>query len=258
MTSRSACLAAWILAACVAALVARAAPLAAAEWGDLQIRFIYDGEPPKPKKDAGGRPDESLLISSKDRGIANVIVWLNPQPGEEVPVHESYEKTAADSVTLLVKDQRFRPHVLLVRASQTLAIDNQDPRGTATEAELENNVPFVFLIPGKKKVPLVSKFRADEPVPAPVKCAVHAWMSAWLLVRQTPYMAVSDASGKLSIGNLPAGERTFAVWHERIGLLEEVTLHSQETKLDKGRLDWRIKPGANNLGIMLLKPEAFK
>lgn len=32
-----------------------------------------------------------------------------------------------------------------------------------------------------------------------------------------PYVAVTDADGKFRIDNLPAGDHTFRVWHERCG-----------------------------------------
>ena len=69
------------------------------EWGDLSMRFAYDGEPPRPQpikliKDAefcGGKQlvDESVLVNAGDHGLANVLVWLL-NVDAALPVHPSY------------------------------------------------------------------------------------------------------------------------------------------------------------------------
>lgn len=251
------CRVSWFAAGSLA-ILALAQP-AAAEWGDLQVRFVYDGEPPKPDKLVDGlRYDERLVVNAKNRGLANVAVWLHAQKDEKIAVHSSYEQSARDVVTLLSKDQRFQPHVLLVRTSQTLAIDNQDARGVYPRAEFYRNTAFNYAIPANTKVAVDIDFQADEPIPVPVQCSIPIGMSAWLLVRKNPYMAVSDTSGKLTIRNLPAGERTFRIWHERIGFVKQATIRGEERMLDRGRLDLQIEPGANDLGEVLLEPGAFK
>src|SRR5262245_22199734 len=77
--------------------------LAADVWGDLSLRLVYDGEPPKPvalKIDRdkafckeGELYDESLVVSTKDKGIANILVWVTRAAGEPaIPIHPDYEK----------------------------------------------------------------------------------------------------------------------------------------------------------------------
>jgi hypothetical protein len=72
----------------------------------LHLRFTYDGEPPEPQalvadKDVAvcGKTkllSESLLVDKESRGISNVVVMLLKPADGEVPVHESYEKTAKE------------------------------------------------------------------------------------------------------------------------------------------------------------------
>ena len=59
-------------------------------------------------------------------------------------------------------------------------------------------------------------------MPVKVACNIHPWMNAWLVVKDHPYMAVSDDNGKLEIKNLPAGEWSFQIWQEKAGYLREV------------------------------------
>jgi hypothetical protein len=88
--------------------------------------------------------------------------------------------------------------------------------------------------------------------PVKLECDIHAWMSAYLLVRDNPYFAVTDKDGKFSIKNLPVGEHTFIAWHPT-GYLVDVTVDGKATKWQigersKGRVKVAIKAGANSLG----------
>lgn len=58
-------------------------------------------------------------------------------------------------------------------------------------------------------------YKQAEREPFPVKCDLHAWMSAYHLVLNHPFAAVSDTEGNFKIENLPAGNYQFKVWHER-------------------------------------------
>jgi hypothetical protein len=72
-------------------------------------------------------------------------------------------------------------------------------------------------------------------LPLKVTCDIHSWMNAYWVVTDHPYAAVSDADGKFKIENLPAGEHTFRVWHERQGYLNreyKVTVKAGANKLD--------------------------
>ena len=75
-------------------------------------------------------------------------------------------------------------------------------------------------------------------------------------MRDSPYMAKSDANGRFTIKNLPTGEHTFQLWHERVGYLRNIELNSHATS-DRGRLTVTIKEGANQLGVGKLAPVLF-
>jgi len=51
-----------------------------------------------------------------------------------------------------------------------------------------------------------------------IDCDVlHTWMSAAIVVTQSPYYAVTDRDGRFVIEQLPAGEYQMETWHERLG-----------------------------------------
>jgi uncharacterized protein (DUF2141 family) len=50
-----------------------------------------------------------------------------------------------------------------------------------------------------------------------VGCDVHVWMSAFVVSADTPFVAVTDASGSFTIPNVPPGAYTVSIWHETLG-----------------------------------------
>jgi hypothetical protein len=61
------------------------------------------------------------------------------------------------------------------------------------------------------------KFARQE-VMIPVKCNIHKWMHAYIGVVEHPYFAVTAADGSFELANIPPGEYTIAVWHEKLGV----------------------------------------
>jgi hypothetical protein len=198
------------LPAALALALAVAAPARSAA-DEVRGRVRFEGPapaaPPLPvTKDRAAcgeaAPDETLLVSNG--GLANVVVRI-VAPGA---------KAAPRAVTLDQRGCRFVPHVQAAPAGSTLALLNGDPilhgvhgwSGAAT----------VFDVP----MPNPGS-RVERPLarlgPVRVGCDVHAWMSAWVLVVDTPLSAVSDAEGRFTIPGVPPGRHTAIAWHERLG-----------------------------------------
>jgi len=244
------------------------ASLPAAEWGNLTMRFVYDGMPPvaKPIAAAAGPAgagcgkgpfvEERLVVNPKDKGIANVCVWLLRTSSEPAPaIHESYAKTAKDKVTMTNKSCRFEPRILVVRTSQTLVGANGDPTGHNMKASFFNNPEFNENIPAGAQI--LKSLAKPESAPSPVNCGMHPWMGGYLIVRDDPYASVSDASGRVTLANLPAGQWTFVVWHES-GYVTKAKQGGQAQDWGRnGRVKITIQPGDNDRGEFLLPPDEF-
>ena len=56
----------------------------------------------------------------------------------------------------------------------------------------------------------------NEEIAIPVKCNVHPWMHAYIVVVKGPY-GVSDDSGSFKLDNVPPGNYTLTAWHETYG-----------------------------------------
>jgi hypothetical protein len=49
-----------------------------------------------------------------------------------------------------------------------------------------------------------------------ILCNIHHEMSAFIIVVETPYFAVTDGNGNYKISNVPPGKYELAVWHEEM------------------------------------------
>jgi hypothetical protein len=56
----------------------------------------------------------------------------------------------------------------------------------------------------------------DSPGVVHIGCNVHPTMEGWVFVHTNPYVAVTDAHGGYTIGNVPPGTYQARVWHERL------------------------------------------
>ena len=99
----------------------------------------------------------------------------------------------------------------------------------------------------------------DLPLPTRVDCSIHAWMKAWLIILDHPYVAITDEDGRFEIKNVPAGEWTFRFWHERPGYLPGASHNGKESPLSKG--SWKLTVAAAetlDLGELSVAPDQLK
>ncbi len=234
---------------------------AAGDWGTLTGRIVYGGKAPsfkpiEPTKDneVCGKheiPDEELMVG-KDGGIANAVIMLRTKGVKVAPSYDDEKK----AVLLDNKGCRFQPHVEVVMTSQELELHNSDPIGHNSKLDPLLNPGINPILPTGGE-PVMYKFSAPEALPVKVGCNIHPWMGAWLVVRNDPYAAVTDADGNFSIKDLPAGkELEFGLWQENAGYLKDATFKGGKADR-RGRFKIKIKPGENDLGDIKVAPSVF-
>jgi hypothetical protein len=223
------------------------------QWGDLVGRFVFDGEAPEREKlkvekeiECCGKfdiRDETLMVAD-DGGLANVYVYLDTKGAAVCP---ELEAAIPDKVVLDNRDCIFQPHCMAIwYAKQTFEIVNSDPvaQNVAFDPVLDLSANLVLQVKGKA----THKFGRRQTVPTPIKCNYHPWESAYILVRDNPYVAISKSDGTFRIPKLPVGTLKFKVWQERCGYLATPTWA-------KGRFEMEIKAGENDLETIKIAPE---
>jgi plastocyanin len=195
----------WKRVAASLAAVASAHALAAEVRGTVSYagpeRRLAPAEVTKDGATCGSSaPDESLAASNGR--LANVVVTLDGAP-----------PGAARRVTLDQRGCRFVPHVQVAPLGSTLEVVNADPILHSVHGWVGHATMFNAVTPGPgAPVPV----RLDRPGLIQVRCDVHAWMRAYVVVADGP-AAVTGAEGTFSLGDVPPGTYTVTAWHERLG-----------------------------------------
>ncbi len=243
-----------------------AGPAAADDWAHLRGRIIYDGPPPVPPKIQVNKDqevcgkydlvDERLLVNPDNHGLKNVIIMLSLGRDEVPPIHESYQAAEKGDVLLECLHCRFEPHVILLRTSQTLLVRNSDPKGDNIKIDVIKNLPINVTLP--VGYTHEQRFPKVEAMPAHVSCSIHTWESGWLVVKDHPYMAVTDDDGYFEIKHLPAGKRKLMFWQEESGYLREVTYQGKAQQWQRGTPEFDLQAGDNDLGEIIVLPSLFR
>lgn len=258
-----------VFVAATLGIILNAATVAAQEWADLKMTFVYDGEPPVPKPiNLGNQPfcsangnkiySERMLVNPDNGGIGNLAMWLVVEDVKVLKIHPDLVKVPDHKVRIEVKKCVFVPHVSVLRVGQSLEITNFDNTGHNVNFGCFKNQPMnLQLQPGACRD---LKFLFPESSGVPFECNIHSWMRGYVFVKDHPYIGVSDEKGTLVIERLPAGEELkFRVWHEnQHKAISEVTIDGKKEKWDRGQFKLTLKPGINDLGTIKLTPDRFK
>jgi hypothetical protein len=211
-----------------------------ADGGEITGIVKYEGRPPKPQaleisKDldvCGRHPayDQSLIVGNTG-GIANAVVTITDISKGEAPRPQA-------EVKFDQKGCEYVPHVAAFTAGSTVAIINSD--GILHNIHTESTINPVIDIaqPGFKKV---IKVRVAKPEAIKVSCDAHNWMEGWWYVTGNPYYAVTDASGRFTIKNVPPGTYPLQVWQEKLGTMSQKVT---------------VKPGASITVGFTMKPKS--
>lgn len=155
-------------------------------------------------------PNETLLIGP-GQGLRYAVMTL-----EGITKGKAVEREAVHELDNL--GCRFVPHVLASSVGQFVLFKNSDPILHTAHALFASGQPQfnIGLYPGKtSRKPLVT------PGVVKIVCEVHPWMSAYIVVSDHPYYAVTDVYGDYLINDIPPGSYRLKVWHETLGVQEK-------------------------------------
>jgi plastocyanin len=163
----------------------------------------------------------------KQKDYSGVLVWLEPAAGTAPVALKSRH------ARMVQKDKTFTPHVLAILVGTTVDFPNFDPIFHNAFSNYNGQLFDVGLYP-----PGTSRsIRFERPGIVRVFCNIHANMSAIIAVLDTPWFAVTDKSGNYRIPDVPAGEYSLHVFHERAtavtldGLIKRVSVRTDPVSM---------------------------
>jgi hypothetical protein len=145
---------------------------------------------------------------------------------------------ASEIPQLVQKNKAFHPSLLVIPVGGKVEFPNHDP--------FFHNVFSLF--EGKRfdlglyESGTTRFVQFDKPGISFIFCNIHAQMSAVVIALATPYYAISDARGDLSIPQVPPGRYELQVFHSSVAPDTLRTMNREIT----------VAPGATSLGTFTL------
>jgi plastocyanin len=152
-----------------------------------------------------------MAVVGRNGGLKYAVIYIS----------EGLPEGAANAVpsqpaTLDQKGCVYQSHVVALDIGQQLIVttsDNTAHNMHALPAAGTGNKEWNITQPSGNP-PSETTWKSQEVIP--VKCWIHPWMHAYIVVVKGPY-AVSDDKGSYSLGNLPPGDYTLTAWQETYG-----------------------------------------
>lgn len=142
------------------------------------------------------RASEKLILSGK--GVVNAVITIKGVTGGKAL------SVPAKAIEFHQKGCKFHPHVLIIPKGAVIDIVNDDPITHNIHTFPKDNAPLNKAQPTSLKRVTSPKFDAAETIK--VQCDIHrGLMSAWFVVADSPYNAISGEGGKFTISDIPDG-----------------------------------------------------
>lgn len=141
--------------------------------------------------------------AARARDNRDAVVYIDRIPGKQFAPPQ--QPVVLDQINLV-----FIPHVLPVLTGTTVSFPNND---TVRHNVFSPSPPKRFNL-GTYAQKVTKYVVFDKPGVVTLLCNVHAEMSAYVVVTETPYFAVTDAAGAFTIPNVPPGSYIVKAWHE--------------------------------------------
>lgn len=144
------------------------------------------------------------LTVRRHKDYGGVVLWLEPvdRPAPALPPRRA---------EMQQKDKLFQPHVLAISLGSTVELPNFDLI-FHNAFSIFSGQPFDVGLYAPRTSRSVT-FR--HPGIVRVFCNIHATMSAIIAVLNTPWYAVTQATGKYTIAGVPPGDYQLRMFHER-------------------------------------------
>ena len=169
------------------------------------------------------------------KDASKAVIWLTPVGA----VVQPHQQTTIPQ--LVQKNKTFHPSLLVIPAGGKVEFPNHDPFFHNVFSLFEGKRFDLGLYEGG-----TTRFvQFDKPGISFIFCNIHAEMSAVVIALATPYYAISDAHGDLSIPVVPPGRYQLQIFHSGVA---PDALRAQAREITIG-------PGRTTLGTFAL-PES--
>lgn len=149
--------------------------------------------------------DVTITVTGADgRPVSGAVVAVT-EPGIQPPA-------VRGPYVMAQKNISFAPHLLIVPVGAVVNFPNFD---------LVRHHVYSFSTPKKFELKLYGRdetksVQFDKPGVVAIGCNIHDSMSAFIYVNATPFAAITDGNGRVTLNVPPSGQATLTVWHPSI------------------------------------------
>ncbi len=163
------------------------------------------------------------------KDASNAVIWLTPVGA----IAETPRQNPSEIPRVAQRNKSFQPSLVVIPVGGKVEFPNRDP--------FFHNVFSLF--EGKRfdlglyESGTTRFVQFDKPGISFIFCNIHAEMSAVVIALATPYYAISDARGDVSITDVPPGRYELQVFHSAVApdvlheLSREITVAAGDTTL---------------------------
>jgi len=186
--------------------------IAVADGGVISGTVKFAGTAPKlepiavnKNRDVCGerKPSEALVVGAGGGVKGGVVLIEGVARG----------KKAKSDVVVDNHKCLFVSHVSATMAGERVRVKNSDAILHNTHGFLGKPTVFNLALPNKDQMIDITK-RLTKPGVVRVLCDAHPHMFGWLIVHDSPYVAVTDEHGAFRIDGVPPGTWKVTMWHE--------------------------------------------
>ena len=162
---------------------------------------------PTQRPACGAEVANDEVVTGSGGTLANAVVWIDGIQRGAAP--------RRGRLTLGQRGCRFTPRVQATTRGSRLTVASSDATLHNVHGRIGRRTAFNLALPSRGvrinrtlNQPGVIEFNCD---------AGHTWMHAFIHVFPHPYFAVTGTDGAFEISNVPPGQHTVKIWHERYG-----------------------------------------
>ncbi|WP_269531768.1 methylamine utilization protein [Chitinimonas sp. BJYL2] len=178
---------------------------------------------------------EVQVTNTQGQAVSEAAVYLEPVSGK---APKGKLSGVIDQI-----DKEFVPLVSVVQTGTAILFPNKDNVRHSIYSFSPAKTFELKLYSGTPAAPVVF----DKPGQVVLGCNIHDWMTAYLLVVESPWFGKTGKDGKVVLSELPAGDFVLKVWHP----YQVAAAADQRVKVGAGanqRFAFRLKvePPASN------------
>jgi plastocyanin len=180
----------------------------------------------------GGVSGEIAVIApsgndAKQKDASKVVVWLVPVSVVQ-PVRATTQQQPR--YRLVQRNKKFEPGLLVVPAGSVVDFPNEDP-WFHNVFSLYRGKRFDL---GLYQAGAHRSVRFDRAGPSYLFCNIHPEMTGVVLAVDSELFAITDATGRYSIANVPPGKYMLHVWYEN-ATPESLRPLQRQVNIESGR-----------------------